>query len=431
MAASNRFPYKNKEFRFVSASSDQLQELVCAVCRCLVHEPVLTVCGHLFCKGCVQNKVFSCPTCREPLNYARDNYNDRRVKALKVKCPNEGEGCEWEGDLGQAVEHLDTVCLFSAVSCPRGCKEIIKRRLVEDHLKNACKVERHQCPFCEFEGSLAMVQSHCTQCNEFLLPCPAGCGEDTSRSAMKDHLSNCGEELVACDFSIAGCDLPVKRKDLAHHVQDSNLHLKQLANNYSQVLHQLSHLCTVLVSAPAMPISRAEISPPLRPWLQNTPTCYPCPPWVVKMDEYMQRKRTYTRWFSEPFYSHFGGYKWCLSVDAYGTSDGRGTHTSVHLWLMKGENDTNLKFPFKGRIAINLLNQLEDKNHYPGTPWTPDQVIDEKISGPVTDGELAKDGWGYGKFIKYGSLDFNDEWNSQYLKNDCIFIRIDVIECTL
>jgi TNF receptor-associated factor 4 len=103
---------------------------------------------------------------------------------------------------------------------------------------------------------------------------------------------------------------------------------------------------------------------------------------------------------------------------------------STHLWLMKGQNDSNLKFPFKGLVTIHLLNQLEDSHHYPGTLWSPEHVINEGISGRVTDGERAKDGWGYGKFIKYEALDFNDEWKCQYLKDDCVFIRINSIERT-
>lgn len=32
--------------------------------------------------------------------------------------------------------------------------------------------------------------------------------------------------------------------------------------------------------------------------------------------------------------------------------------------LMKGENDDHLPLPFTGTVTIELLNQLEDDNHY-------------------------------------------------------------------
>ena len=44
-----------------------------------------------------------------------------------------------------------------------------------------------------------------------------------------------------------------------------------------------------------------------------------------------------------------------------GEGDGEGTHVSVHVPILKGDNNDNLKWPF---IRLELLNQLEDKNHH-------------------------------------------------------------------
>ncbi len=49
-----------------------------------------------------------------------------------------------------------------------------------------------------------------------------------------------------------------------------------------------------------------------------------------------------------------------LRVDANGDGNGKGTHVSVYICLMRGDNDDNLKWPFKGTIEVSLLNQLED-----------------------------------------------------------------------
>ena len=68
-----------------------------------------------------------------------------------------------------------------------------------------------------------------------------------------------------------------------------------------------------------------------RPWLQNTPTCYPRPPWVVKLEGFEEKKRIEEEWFSDPVYSHFGGYKMCLRIDSNGYGIGEGTHVSVSL----------------------------------------------------------------------------------------------------
>ena len=68
--------------------------------------------------------------------------------------------------------------------------------------------------------------------------------------------------------------------------------------------------------------------------------------------------------FSDPVYSHFGRYKMRLSVFANGNGSGEGTHMSVYVHLMQGDNDDILKWPFKGTIKVSLLNQLEDGQHH-------------------------------------------------------------------
>ena len=46
---------------------------------------------------------------------------------------------------------------------------------------------------------------------------------------------------------------------------------------------------------------------------------------------------------------------------------------------MRGEFDSDLKWPFRGDITIQLLNQLEDKEHHtwtiPYTDKTPDDAL--------------------------------------------------------
>ena len=54
-----------------------------------------------------------------------------------------------------------------------------------------------------------------------------------------------------------------------------------------------------------------------------------------------------------------GGYKMCLSIDANGWGDSKGTHVGVAVNMMMGEFDSHLKWPFKGEITVELVNQKE------------------------------------------------------------------------
>ena len=68
-------------------------------------------------------------------------------------------------------------------------------------------------------------------------------------------------------------------------------------------------------------------------------------------------------WVSRPFYTGLDGYKLQIRVRANGEGSGKDTHVSVYVYLLKGENDDMLTWPFKCDITIQLLNWREDKGH--------------------------------------------------------------------
>ena len=54
------------------------------------------------------------------------------------------------------------------------------------------------------------------------------------------------------------------------------------------------------------------------------------PPPDIVMTDFEKHKKAGDLWYSPPFYSHIGGYKMCLCVDANGYGDGEATHVSVY-----------------------------------------------------------------------------------------------------
>ena len=64
-----------------------------------------------------------------------------------------------------------------------------------------------------------------------------------------------------------------------------------------------------------------------------------------------------------PFYTHSHGYKFCIYVYPQGDGDGKGTHVSIYTYLMKGQFDDHLKWPFRGDITIQIVNQDGDHDH--------------------------------------------------------------------
>ena len=151
------------------------------------------------------------------------------------------------------------------------------------------------------------------------------------------------------------------------------------------------------------------------------------PPWVIEMTGFQEKKKN-EQWFSDPVYSHFGGYKMCLRVDANGYGVAKGTHVSVFVHLMRGDNDDKLKWPFKGTIKVSLLNQLEDGQHQTKELWSPYRDIPEDISGRVTGRDRADKGWGQPKFIPHQDLICEGDKNCQYVKDNTLFFRVDCID---
>ena len=145
------------------------------------------------------------------------------------------------------------------------------------------------------------------------------------------------------------------------------------------------------------------------------------------MTNFEQNKIDNDDWFSPPFYTHPRGYKMCLNVDANGYGDGEGTHVSVWAYLMRGEFDDNLKWPFQGGVTVAMLNQLEDGNHTTETiRFT--TTTEAKYVGRVTGRERAPSGLGSPTFIAHTDLDYNPVKNCQYLKYDCLHFRIVKVE---
>lgn len=124
---------------------------------------------------------------------------------------------------------------------------------------------------------------------------------------------------------------------------------------------------------------------------------------------------------SPPFYTSSGGYKMCIKVDANGYGCGKESHISVYAYLMRGENDEHLAWPFSGSVNVELLNQLEDKNHHSKSIlFHPDSPASKR---PV-DYDIAPSGYGYRCYISHSALTYNANKNCQYLQNDCLSFQI-------
>ncbi len=218
--------------------------------------------------------------------------------------------------------------------------------------------------------------------------------------SLDAHLQSCDYALqVPCKYKEFGCQVELSRKDLKEHEEDDKLHL-------------------ILTQEKLLELNK-KVSP--------------C---TFKLTNYPQHKRDDTEFYSPPFYTSNKGYKMCIRLNANGHKIGKGTHVSMFAYLMKGDNDDFLSWLFPGTVTIELLNQLEDNNHYKKTLSFP---VDDMVSQRVVDGQRAPKGYGYAEFISHANLDYNPFFKTQYLKDDTLVVRVSIqvpdykpwLECTL
>ena len=89
--------------------------------------------------------------------------------------------------------------------------------------------------------------------------------------------------------------------------------------------------------------------------------------------------------------------------------------------MMLGPYDDHFKWPFKGKIIIQLLNQCGDHHRY-------DYVFDYKDNDGkrVTSGEHGEHLLTQSTYLPFDKLDYNTKINSQYLKDDCLKFKVIV-----
>ncbi|XP_065901180.1 TNF receptor-associated factor 4-like [Dysidea avara] len=447
-------------YRFVNTPPDRV---VCVICHLPSRDCRLSeCCGHVFCKSCLdETKALgysACPMCKEVEFVTFSNKQiDREVRSLHVFCTNKERGCEWQGELNDVKSHLgdSNSCRFGEVKCPNECGKMLSSESYTSHVNTECRRRKVDCQYCHDSGEHQFITSsqHKDQCPRFPLRCPNKCKvRGVPREDMEAHKKDCPLEMVQCDYRNVGCEeTMIRRKRKKHdddHMED-HLHMvkrrlvetedeltttkdklqvteSRLMSTENRVTSLLDTMVQHLMTSSAGSGDRLILS---AKWVihitstasllvSGTQIC----PVIVKMVEFSSYKNNAYEWFSEPFYSHSGGYKLCFGINASGCGAGKDSHMSAFIFVMKGPHDDELSWPLREQFEIKLLNQVCDGDHRVLT-CNFDDTVPSSISGRVISASRAEVGWGYPKFITIDDLSKNTP-DRQYLKSDCVFFQI-------
>ena len=144
-------------------------------------------------------------------------------------------------------------------------------------------------------------------------------------------------------------------------------------------------------------------------------------PMIIMIDNIDNKKRHNIKWLTDPFYTHDKMYKMCLHVIINRKGHCEGTHLSVLLYLMKGTHDTRLQSSLMGNFVVTLLNQKTDDHHH-SRRFT--EMVPLAITNSVWQNEMAHACVGCNDFISHKDFT-NTSSTCQYLKDDCIFIKVE------
>ena len=418
----------------------------CPICLQVLCEPSqVTCCGKSYCKSCIERvKVRNnpCPCCQESnfIDYPNKGLQ-QPLYGLQVYCTYKKGGCEWTGELGQLDKHrnlrpeLEKVlegCQFAKIKCIH-CYEFVQRKQLHHHQNELCSKRPFSCEYCRNYKSTYddVTDNHWPVCDCYPIQCPNKCGEFPKRRNLDSHLEDeCSLTIIQCDFQYAGCEAKLARKEMSAHISDNlTSHISMLAvshrlqqcNNYAlerEVERLKQEVVTLTKDNAALKMEVNTLKKAFTEsecsvqWLCSHVGLFPK---IYTIENYENHILDGHIWYSPPFYSHLHGYKLCLEVRQNAL---RPEYIVINAYLMRGEFDDHLQWPFLGEITVQLKKQQFDDAHYTKT-FT---FTGGPESKRVLMSERNESYCGFADFILVKLLERN------CIKNSCLHIRISDVK---
>ena len=185
-------------------------------------------------------------------NLVRDKSHDRILGAQVIYCTNKAaiiddddsdnvQGCNWEGELKDLIQHLDKDCPYADVTCPHfGCGVRVWRSDLAKHTTEDCTERPYDCKYCGLKGTFSFIHnSHYSVCHLYPIVCPLNCDvPSVPRSLVIRHLEcDCPLSPVHCTYKPLGCSEEPKRNELEAHL--STPHHSILVTAYQRITDDL------------------------------------------------------------------------------------------------------------------------------------------------------------------------------------------------
>ena len=354
------------DYEFVSTPPSSLE---CSICLLTLRNPtVISCCGNHFCEQCIgringENKP--CPLCNDR-DYSIMVHKGvmREVNALTVYCPLKHLGCDWTGDLGKVSCHLnigsrDSGCQFVEMECANKCGTKVLRKDLTWHEKSLCSKKSANLTTDSVEFRLAM--DALSQLKKEV--------KDVKEEKMKLEVDMTNTKLQIQDLKTKVVSLEVAVRQLNGRVQDGEqdkneskeriLRLEDVPQKVFQI--EKKQILNLLQLEKFEEYRTKQELKMMSDLLALETRMTPLPPINFTLHNLHYYRKNDFHWQSEPFYAFPCGYKLIVSIYPNGISKGKGNHLSLYVSILGGGYDSQLEWPFKGTVYIQIYNNTARK----------------------------------------------------------------------
>ncbi|KAL4704135.1 hypothetical protein ACJJTC_003420 [Scirpophaga incertulas] len=380
----------------------------CPVCLNWLRDPVITTCGHKFCKSCITSWLQNSGHCPiDNINLSMkvdifpDNYTKREIQEQRMSCPFADKGCtlkvtpldldahiascEFNQPQTSTQKDIRVPCSFQAV----GCKETFEsQEEMNAHLHND-------------------IQSHMS----YLM-------NAYSEIKIENDISNVN--IDAKEQEAMTLWDPEKGRDGAHKPAPTNSNTGTLIRALYErvvVLEQRNREQDIVIANISKQLSAFAVAK----MKQNHDMLlrYCMGNYVWRIDNFKTRvdlmlKANYKMLYSPGFYTSPNGYRFCVRLNI---SPQRPSCFALHAHLMRTEYADCLEWPFNGRISFAMLNQLDPDRTQRDTMMSNSSLV--AFRKPTA--EISVRGFGYTEYAVVA-----DVFNDGFVKDDTLIIRVHI-----
>lgn len=350
---------QNHHYAASDTSGDQDQEqddelldsrYECAICIDWLNEPVLTSCGHRFCRSCLtawlQKNNQCCPLDNKRLSAEHDifpdNYTRREIEQLKHKCPNSPLGCSVVASPIELHRHLP--------SCP------YRRQLAQDPPEEKCPFAKIKCDFVG-RPETNQLEEHLKADMPHHMQLMLQAFQQTAIATWQPHKPSTSGGALENGHGGQG-QLPPPPQQYANGGMGMGVDEQIVQTMYQRivVLEQRTREQETRLEnlQKELRLARQSSSTTVDPRYSNGTIVWR----IEQLGALVARLRANANniEYSRECYTSPHGYKFCARLNI----QPRKPHVlSLHVHLMQSENDYHLDWPFKGRIKLCMVHPVD------------------------------------------------------------------------